>query len=263
MIFCPPAFAQDKTPHLEHAGILEPGTVGLRQLFRGGPLPGYFQPVELKAPEGCQISLAIENHFTQPLAAPLKTGLLIAPVYRFKITNIPRSPGAEIYPTVELINRLYPPRGQEFRFPVPIEFTLEELELALSGKFVTRIVYVENPQAALPHTIKEQSYFEIRPGDDPLEVADRLGRPIAIVRIGGRLPDDKTGPDARFLYGSPAMMLPNEVVRQLYPDKAAPTIAAPSAKAPAPQPPRFDPDSAARPARRTAQRVAAVQIDSP
>jgi hypothetical protein len=204
-------------PHYEHAGNLVPGQIGWRQTQRGGPIAGYFQPVEIKFPAGSGVSLAIENQFTVALENSFKVGLLVAPVYRFKVINIPRHAGIEVYPTIEIVNRTYPPRGQEFDFPVPIEFTEQDLELAAQGKFVTRIVYVENPQAALPLAIKEQPWFEIAPGQDPLAVADRLGRPVAIIRMGGRLPDPQVGPDARFMYGSPAMLMPQSLLQAVYP----------------------------------------------
>jgi hypothetical protein len=196
-----------------HAGKLPPGAIGAQQLLRGGPLPGYFQPVEIKAPEGTLVSLAIDHQFRAQQAAPFKVGMLIAPVYRLRVTQIPNHEGEEVYPTVEIINRVYPPVGEEFRFPVPIELTQADLELALAGKFVTRVVYLEDPQQALPAAPvdDEQRYFEVRPSDDPLEVADRLGRPVAIIRLGGRLPD-ATGPDAKFLFGSPPLLVPNSLV---------------------------------------------------
>ena len=39
-----------------------------------------------------------------------------------------------------------------------------------------------------------------------LAIADRLGRPVAILRIGGRLPGPE-GPDQQFLAGSPPVMV--------------------------------------------------------
>ena len=202
-----------------HAGKLPPGAIGAQQLLRGGPLPGYFQPVEIRAPEGALVSLAIDQQFSAPQAAPFKVGMLIAPVYRLRVTQIPNHTGEEVYPTVEIINRIYPPVGEEFRFPLPIDLTQADLELALAGKFVTRVVYLEDPQQALPiaTTPDEQRYFEVRPSDDPLEVADRLGRPVAIIRLGGRLPD-AGGPDAKFLFGSPPVLVPNSL--DLYSDPA-------------------------------------------
>ena len=50
--------AEDPPVHYHHAGILPPGAIGSQQLQRGGPLPGYFQPVEIKAPQGASISTA-------------------------------------------------------------------------------------------------------------------------------------------------------------------------------------------------------------
>ena len=62
-------------------------------------------------------------------------------------------------------------------------------------------------------------------GQDPLAVADALGRPVAILRLGGRLPDHQTGPDEHFLYGSPPVVK--------YPRRAA----AAAVNAPVPSPP--------------------------
>ena len=44
--------------------------------------------------------------------------------------------------------------------------------------------------------------IEARIGDDPLRVADTLGRPVAILRMGGRVPTGE-GPGDPFFYGSP------------------------------------------------------------
>ena len=74
----------------------------------------------------------------------------IGPVYRLQVTDIPNNEGLEIFPTVEVIDRLYPPPGLALRFPIPIELTQDELELAARGAFVTRVIYVEDPHQALP-----------------------------------------------------------------------------------------------------------------
>ncbi len=193
--------------HFNHAGIMPPGAIGSQQLQRGGPLPGYFQPVEVKAPPGALISAAVSGEFENPQASPFVAGMLIGSVYRLRVTNIPLQEGLEVYPTIEVIDRLYPPVGQEFRFPIPIELAQEELEMALAGKFVTRVIYLEDPESALPVAQRpdEQSYFEAAEGENPLDVADGLGRPMAILRMGARLPGPE-GLDDLFLYGSPPML---------------------------------------------------------
>ena len=203
------AIAAAQAPvHYQHAGAMPPGAIGSLQLQRGGPLPGYFQPIEIRAPQGTMVAMAEQSGFGEPQPTPIVTGLLIAPVYRLRVINIPMRPGFEVYPTIELVNRVYPPVGLEARFPVPIELTQQELEMALDGKFVTRVIYVENPETALPmvQDPRELGWFEVAAHDNPLEVADRLGRPIAILRIGGRVPVATEAPDAAFMFGSPPFL---------------------------------------------------------
>jgi hypothetical protein len=194
--------------HYLHAGVLAPGAIGAAQLQRGGPLPGYFQPLEIRAPQGVSVSFVCDSRFTEPQTAPVKTAMLIGPVYRLRISGIPRRPGEEVYPTIEVINRLYPPIGEELRFPVPIELTQEDLEAAIDGKFITRVIYLEDPRAAYARgeDPKTQYTVEVGPHEDPLVTADHLGRPMAIVRIGGRLPLDPENPDDDFLYHSPPLL---------------------------------------------------------
>ena len=193
--------------HYQHAGVMPPGAIGSQQLLRGGPLPGYFQPVEITGPAGSMIATPAGGQFDEPQTAPRLVGLLIGSVYRLRVTNIPLQEGFEVYPTIEVIDRLYPPLGQEFKFPIPIELTQEELEMALSGKFITRVIYLENPDTAAPVARRgnEQAYFEVADGENPLDVADSLGRPVAILRMGARVPGPE-GPDATFMYGSPPLV---------------------------------------------------------
>jgi hypothetical protein len=202
------ASAQQPPVHYWHPVGLPPGAIGSRQLQRGGPLPGFFQPVEIKAPEGVSISLAEEGRFSESRPTPLGVGMLVGCVYRVCAFNLPFRPGVEVYPTIEVIDRLYAPPGQETRFPIQIELAREDLDQAADGKFVTRVVYLENPEAALPAQASrtQPNWFDAPPGSDPLAVADALGRPVAIVRVGGRVPDRERGPDAAFLFGCPPLV---------------------------------------------------------
>lgn len=201
------AFGQREPVHYFHSSRLPPGTIGPSQLLRGGPLAGYCQPVEIHGPEGLEISAAIEGQFDSPQSLPAIFGMFIGPVYRFRITRIPRNEGCEIYPTIEIINRLYPPQGLESHFPIPVHFTLEELEMALSGRLVTRVIYLEDPQSALPvrDTLDQQRYYEVRSDEDPLRAADRLGRPVAILRMGSRTPEFDSQLQ-RFLFDCPPLV---------------------------------------------------------
>jgi hypothetical protein len=138
----------------------------------------------------------MEDGFSSSHYNELLVGLQIGAVYRFSVADLVNYPEVEIFPTVELIDRLYPPPNLALRYPIPIELTQDELELAARGAFVTRVIYVEDPQQALPVAQRrdsDQPWMEAPPGEDPLVTADRFGRPIAILRIGGRVPSTAGG----------------------------------------------------------------------
>ncbi|MBN1854150.1 MAG: hypothetical protein JW829_15590 [Pirellulales bacterium] len=208
LVFTAIAVAQDGSVHWRHVGAMPPGAIGSQRLMGGGPLSAYIQPVKIIAPEGAMISMVEGNAFGPALPAPLLAGMQIARVYRLRITNIPGYPGLEVFPTIEVIDRLHPPPGEELRFPIPIECTRDELLLAARGSYVTRVIYVEDPNQAVP--IQEepdrQSWFEAPSGQDPLVVADQLGRSVAILRMGSRLPEPNADGDA-FHYGSPPVVV--------------------------------------------------------
>ena len=180
----------------QHPGAHLPG-------YPGQPVRGYFQPVKIHGPEGTKIALAFDGKFVERQELPYCVKLLLSADYRLRITNIPLHPGREVFPTVKIIGRTFPPPDLELEFPIPIEITQEDLELALDGKFVTRVIYLEDPQNALPIPSKPESSltFDVGAGD-PLDVAATYGRPVAIVRIGGRVPD-LNYIDPAFFHGLP------------------------------------------------------------
>lgn len=170
--------------------------------YPDAPIRGYFQPTKILGPEGSRVALAADNRFVERDATPLTIGLMIGPDYRMRITNIPHHPGKEVFPSVKVIGRTYPPRGHELEFPIPIEISQEDIELALDGKFVTRVVYLESPNNALPIRGDVASPITNIVSGDPIHVASELGQPIAIVRIGGRIPQF-IGGDLSFFLGCP------------------------------------------------------------
>lgn len=188
-----PVTARGQLPpvHYFHAASLPPGTVANGQLLRSELLRGYVQPVEIQAPEGVRISLNVGGQFDEPRPGPVRAGLLVGPVYQLKVSHIPFREGYEVFPTIEVVNRLYPPPGQAACFPVPVQLTTEELEFALDGRYVTRVIYLEDSESALPRQDdpKVQRHFDVLSNQDPLKVADQLGRPMAILRMGSRVPD--------------------------------------------------------------------------
>lgn len=182
-----------------------PGYVASAQAARADSPLGTFQAVSVRGPEGLQVALAKDGAFLPTLEAPVTTAMMVGGVYRLRVTNIPLRPGAELYPTIEIIDRLYSPPGTEHRFPIPVDLTIEDIRSALAGGMVTRVIYLEDSENAFPMAMKpgQQRTTEVQPTDNALKVADQLGRPVAILRIGSRVPSNLQGDLTRFLYGCP------------------------------------------------------------
>ncbi len=183
-----------------------PGVIGNIQLKRQPNLCGYFQPVEFRGPKGSSFALAASGTFIENQPQPMRAALLVGAVYRFRMVGFANQPEAELFPTLEVIDRTYPPAERAHRFPIPIEIDETDIESALRGDLVTRVIYLEDGTNAEPVSYAggPQRVYEVTGNDDTLRTADTFGRPLAILRIGSRVPDTIEGPEAEaFLYGSP------------------------------------------------------------
>ncbi len=195
--------------HRIHSADSPPGVLGQARLQRWGAVGGYFQPVAFYGPESTAFSMAVDGHFLPPTASPpLRTGLLVGAVYRFQVTSIPGHEGEELFPTVELLDRTYPPHHLAARHPIPIHLELDDLREALGGRLVTRVVYLEDTATALPieSTASRPQTLDVPANQDPLHVADSLGKPVAIIRIGSVTPPPEAALLPRFFFGFPPWM---------------------------------------------------------
>lgn len=213
-------FAQ--TVHHLVNGHMPPGKITEAALRTHPEWSGHMQAVKLIAPVGATVSYWQGEAFVDAKAHEVVVGMQLGPVYRMKVSKIHRYPGVDLYPSVELISRLHPPAGQELNFPVPLLLTQKDLESAAQGKMVTRVIYLEDPETALPFAKpdNEMETTDISGYEDPLRVAEGLGRPMAIVRIGSRQP------------------LPNELQEFAFYGPGTQTYAQPTQPAPAVQPVR-------------------------
>lgn len=156
--------------------------------------PGYLQPVRVELPSTGTV--AVYSNTPEPLgslSSPAQVAVNVGHYYRLRVADMPEFPGVEIYPSIELLDRLHPPAGREAEYPIPVILTAADLKLAMAGQMVTRIVYLEQPQRAADFDPLRRDFPQSPdPATNALQEADRLGRPLLIVRIGGRVPD---GPD--------------------------------------------------------------------
>jgi len=193
-------------PHYLFSADMPPGMVGAARLQRRGAVQGYYQPVRFAGPQRTRFALAQGDGFASEGEATLHAGLLVGAVYRFKLTSLPDAPGRELFPTIEIIDRTYPPAGQATRFPIPIVLEEDDLEQALAGRLVTRVIYLEDPQTAPPIATEptDPTPIDLTSDQDALATADALGRPIAIVRIGSMTPPTTAALEHQFYFGHPA-----------------------------------------------------------
>lgn len=190
--------------HRLFSDAVPPGTLTAARALGRGPIAGYYQPVAFMGPGNVRFALPIGDAFGEPEAG-LMAGLAIGNVYRFEITGIPDAADEPLYPTIEIIDRTYPPPGLATAFPIPIRLDEQDLRAARQGRMVIRVIYLEDPQTALPvaespatpHTI------DIPHHEDALETADRFGRPVAIVRLGSLAPPAHPALMPQFTFGSP------------------------------------------------------------
>jgi hypothetical protein len=176
-----------------------PGTLGRWSVQSGRVCPNTFQQVRVHLPSEGTVT-AFDASLERPVAqpSPAQMGLIVGTMYRLKIDGLPEFPGQEFYPSIELVDQLHPPPGQAERFPVEIELLVDELTWAANGRLVTKVVYLEQPDRVLLRTLTNgPRVTDLQPAQNALAEADLLGRPIAIVRLGGRTPDAHA-PDPHF-----------------------------------------------------------------
>ena len=102
-------------------------------------------------------------------------------IYRLKLTNIPGRPGVELYPTLEVGPAL--PRTEAFlaHNAIPVQFTEEDFDQVLSGNFVTKVIYLPDPEFQELALAGVETLVSTRldPGVDPIVEADRRGAILA------------------------------------------------------------------------------------
>jgi hypothetical protein len=169
--------------------------------------------VRFVKPEGMKISWYAPSATGQPgfsakyLQAPARYNFLQASIYRLKISDLPGRPGMELYPTLEVV----PAKAKTATFlahsSVPVSFTNEDFEQVAAGNFVTKVIYLPDPEfqdlaATGPDEVVSS---RLQPGVDPIAEAQRRGSILLVVRLGNI---DLEAPN------TPAMDAPNPFQRQ-------------------------------------------------
>jgi hypothetical protein len=173
----------------------------------GGPGPGVLMPETIPAPPPGAVAPAVQvlfnmpqsmhvlydmvgdNSFTsEPIVVPGRQTFGQGGIYRLKLTNIGGREGVELYPTLEIAPST--PRSAAYlaHSALPIQFTEEDFDQALSSNFVTKVIYLPDPefQGDALAGIDTLVSTRLEPGLDPIIEADRRGAILAIIRLGNK-----------------------------------------------------------------------------
>lgn len=175
-----------------------PGGPGASPMMAGcgpmGPMePGEAPTTQISfiGPKGTTISwdIGMAGAFdSEPLITPGRQNFPQGAIYRLKLTNVPGRPGMEIYPTLEVGPAT--PRTDAYlaHTPVPVQFTEEDFDQVQAGNFVTKVIYLPDPEFQDLALAGVETLVSTRldPGVDPITEADRRGSILAIVRVGNK-----------------------------------------------------------------------------
>lgn len=157
--------------------MMPPGAANIQVLFN--------------RPEGMELQFDVvgDGSFgSEPLYVPGRLEFPQGGIYRLKLTNIQGREGVELYPTLEIANGSPRTAAYLAHNAIPVQFTTDDFEQVLSGNFVTKVIYLPDPefQGDALAGVNVLVSNRLDPGLDPIEEADRRGSIMAIVRIGNK-----------------------------------------------------------------------------
>lgn len=168
--------------------------------FAGGPMlggpmgPPHAAPtvqILFVKPEGMQVRWDVTSQGafdSSPLVTPGRFNFPQANIYRLKLTNIAGREGVELYPTLEIGPTT--PRTEAYlaHNAVPVQFTEEDFDQVLTGNFVTKVIYLPDPEFQEMALAGVETLVSTRldPGVDPITEADRRGAILAVIRLGNK-----------------------------------------------------------------------------
>lgn len=195
-------------------GVDGPGP-GVMMYQPAAPMPLQAAQVAFVGPEGMIVNWdvsAVGMFDSEPMVCPGRYNFPEGAIFRLKLNNIPGRPGVELYPTLEVGPTM--PRTAAFlaHNAVPVQLTPEDFDQVLSGNFVTKVIYLPDPEFQELAVAGVETLVSTRldPGVDPVVEADRRGAILAVVRMGNKdlqLPTPMVGGEAGGVtpagYGTP------------------------------------------------------------
>ncbi len=163
--------------------------------YGGACMPGMGMPgtsqISFLGEEPLQVSWDVSGcgcFDSNPLFVPGKQDFPQGAIYRLKVSNLPGREMVALYPTLEVAP--VTPRTDAYlaHAPIPVQFTEEDFDQVLSGNFVTKVIYLPDPEFTEVALAGVETLVSTRldPGVDPIAEADRRGSILAILRMGNK-----------------------------------------------------------------------------
>lgn len=181
-------------------GVLAPGRLGPGPgmamgggMMGGGEAVATPQNVQVKfdKPAGMHVQWDVTSpgaYDSTAIISPGRQNFAQGGVFRLKLTNIPGREGLELYPTLEVGPASTRTAAYIAHSAVPIQFTEEDFDQVTAGNFVTKVIYVPDPefQELALAGIETLVSTRLDPGVDPIVEADRRGAILAVIRVGNK-----------------------------------------------------------------------------
>ena len=156
------------------------------------PAPAPLVAAKFLIPEGVRATAFPGSNLAR-IFDPVKETLGLRPgyVYRFELENLPYAPGVSLFPEVEVRGVLVPRPGMKYmNYPIPLVFTPGDIERVLAGVLITKVIYLEDPEKAIPAEVLPNFPVETPDGTEKeaIKNARENGRLMAIIRLGNRRP---------------------------------------------------------------------------
>ena len=142
-------------------------------------------------PESCEVRWDVSDvgkYDSSAHVVPFKQSFAQGGVYRLKLSNIEGFEDKTLYPSLEV--GPITPRTSAFvaHSAIPIQFTNEDFTQVTTGNFVTKVIYIPDPefQELAIAGIDTLVSTRLDPGVDPIVEADRRGSILAIIRMGNK-----------------------------------------------------------------------------
>ena len=177
-------------------GVLAPGEAGARAGF-GGQRQMATSQLRFMGPEEMAVNwdVFVPGTFdSDSKICPFSQNFMQGAIYRLRLSNIPARPEKVYYPTIEVAATMA--RSQAFlaHNSIPMEFTDNDFDQVDSGNFVTKVIYLPDPefQGLAMAGVGTLVNTQLEPGADPITEADNRGSILAIIRLGNK---DLSEPD--------------------------------------------------------------------